>query len=167
MNPRAAAALRLAAAALVVAADQATKAWARSALAGGAPRDVIPGLFSLTLVFNEGAAWGMMQGFRYAFMALAVAMLALLALRHRQIFGHGPWGAAAAALLSGGIAGNLIDRAAAGRVTDFLDFHHASWHFPCFNVADSAICVGVALLFLISLGAPSARQHQPPRISKD
>jgi len=151
MTTRRATALRLAGTALVVAADQLTKSWARAALAPGAPVDIVPGLFSLTLVFNEGAAWGMMQGFRYGFVALAFAMLGFLLARHERVFGEGAWGAATSALLCGGIAGNLIDRLLAGRVTDFLDFHHGAWHFPCFNVADSAICVGVALFFILSL----------------
>lgn len=147
-------ALRLCGAAAIVAADQLAKHWARATLAPGAPMDIIPGLFSLTLVFNEGAAWGMMQGFRYGFIALAVAMLGFLLVRHERVFGEGAWGAATSALLCGGIAGNLIDRLVAGRVTDFLDFHGGAWHFPCFNVADSAICVGVALFFILSLRTP-------------
>ena len=150
MKPCRKTALRLAGAVLVVVADQLTKHLARTCLASGSPVAVIPGFFNFALVFNEGAAWGMMQGFRYGFVILAVAMLAFLAMRHEALFGASKVGGVAAALLCGGIVGNLIDRVLAGRVTDFLDFHYGAWHFPCFNVADSAICIGVALFFLIS-----------------
>lgn len=136
---------------LVVAVDQAAKGLARALLAPGETISVIPGLFGFTLVFNDGAAWGMMAGFRYGFIVLAVAMLAVIAAHHRQIFGPGRLGAVSSALLSGGIVGNLVDRLLMGRVTDFLHFWHGSWHFPCFNVADSAICIGVALLLFASV----------------
>jgi signal peptidase II len=135
---------------LVVAADQAAKAAARATLSHGSPVEVVPGLFNLTLVFNEGAAWGMFGGFRFFFIALAIAMLAMMNFRRRQLFGCGRLGAAAFALLEGGIVGNVIDRVAAGRVTDFIDLYHGTWHFPCFNIADSAICIGVALYFILA-----------------
>ena len=138
---------------LLVALDQLTKFAARHFLAPGMSREVIPGFFNLTLVFNQGAAWGMLAGFRIGFVLLAIAMIAFIALRRRQIFGDGALGQAAAALLAGGIVGNAIDRAYCGRVTDFIDLWHGTYHFPCFNVADSAICVGVAIYFLASFRA--------------
>ena len=149
---------RLGGVAAVVVLDQVAKQLARSLLARGQPVEVIPGFFNLTLVFNQGAAWGMLSGFRYGFIALALAMLAFIALRHDAIFGTGRLGAAASILLCGGIVGNLIDRIAAGRVTDFLDFWHGSYHFPCFNIADSAICIGVALFFLVSFSGASVKK---------
>lgn len=133
----------------IVAADQTTKFLARSLLAPQTPLDVIPGFFSLALVFNEGAAWGIMQGFRHVFVFLGVAMLGLLWFCHDRIFGSGMLNSIASGLLSGGIVGNIVDRVIAGRVTDFLDFYHGTWHFPCFNIADCAISVGV-VLFLIA-----------------
>lgn len=142
---------KLAGVTAVVALDQITKHLARTMLTRGASVEVIPGFFNLTLVFNQGAAWGMLSGFRYGFIALALAMLVLVALRHDAIFGECRLGALSSALLCGGIVGNLIDRIISGRVTDFLDFWHGSYHFPCFNVADSAISVGVALFFFASL----------------
>lgn len=149
---------RLGGVAAVVALDQLAKQLARSLLARGQPVEVIPGFFNLTLVFNQGAAWGMLSGFRYGFIALALAMLAFIALRHDAIFGTGRLGSAASILLCGGIVGNLIDRIAVGRVTDFLDFWHGSYHFPCFNIADSAICIGVALFFLVSFSGASVKK---------
>lgn len=149
---------RLGGVAAVVALDQLAKQLARSLLARGQSVEVIPGFFNLTLVFNQGAAWGMLSGFRYGFIALALAMLAFIALRHDAIFGTGRLGSAASILLCGGIVGNLIDRIAAGRVTDFLDFWYGSYHFPCFNIADSAICIGVALFFLVSFSGASVKK---------
>lgn len=131
----------------VVAADQATKFAARRMLTGGSV-PVIPGFFNLSLVFNRGAAWGMMQGFRYGFLVLAAAMVGFLAVRWRQVAGPGRLAALSSALLMGGIVGNAIDRAVFGCVTDFIDLWHGTYHFPCFNVADSAICIGVALYFV-------------------
>lgn len=141
----------LLAAVAIVALDQATKSLARSMLESGRPVEVIRGFFSFSLVFNYGAAWGMLGGFRILFIVLAAAMLAFMNFRRRGLFGDSAMGLAAFALLEGGIVGNVIDRVFAGRVTDFLDFNFGSWHFPCFNVADSAICIGVALFFLLSL----------------
>lgn len=138
----------------VVAADQATKAAARSLLQQGSPVEIVPGMLNLTLVFNEGAAWGMLGGFRVLFVILALAMLALMNVRWRRLFCGSRLGTVSFALLEGGIVGNVIDRLLAGRVTDFLDFYHGAWHFPCFNIADSAICIGVALFFLHSSKAP-------------
>lgn len=147
--------------AAVVAIDQLTKWYARASLAPGESVPVIPGLFSFTLVFNEGAAWGMLAGFRYGFIALAAAMLAIVAVRRERIFGPGLAGSVSAVLLCGGIAGNLVDRVVAGRVTDFIHVWHGNWHFPCFNVADSAITVGVALLFIMSLCQDSNSNDSP------
>ncbi len=144
----------------VVAADQATKFAARRFLTDGSV-PVVPGFFSLSLVFNRGAAWGMMQGFRYGFLALAVAMVGFLAFRWRQVAGPGRLAALSSALLIGGIVGNAIDRAVFGCVTDFIDLWHGTYHFPCFNVADSAICIGVALYFLTTLSAARNPGTQP------
>lgn len=149
-RPRLAAMLSLGVWAVVLA-DQAAKAAARAFLEPGTPVGVVAGLFNLTLVFNDGAAWGMLGGFRVLFIILAAAMLLLCNARRRSVFGDSRPGIAAFILLEGGIIGNVIDRISAGRVTDFLDFYHGTWHFPCFNVADAAICIGVAIYFLTGL----------------
>ena len=151
---------RLGGVAAVVALDQLAKQLARSLLARGQSVEVIPGFFNLTLVFNQGAAWGMLSGFRYGFIALALAMLAFIALRHDAIFGTGRLGSAASILLCGGIVGNLIDRVFRGYVIDMFDFHWGPHHFPCFNLADTLICVSVGLLVLASFAAP--RRETPP-----
>jgi len=146
-------------AAVVVAIDLATKAWISSAFRYGEVREVTP-FFNLVLVHNQGAAFSFLADAggwqRWFFTGVAVAISAtLLALLPRQ---RNPWVAAAMALVLGGALGNLWDRLALGHVVDFIQVHAAGHYFPAFNVADSAITVGVALLLLDGLRgkAPAA-----------
>jgi signal peptidase II len=125
--------------------DQATKAWVQAAFAYGEKRTVIPGLFNLHHIRNTGAAWGLLAGWRVLLIAFSLAMLLLLLRRRREFFYGFRGGRLAVGLLAGGIVGNLIDRLRLGYVVDFLDFYHGHWHFPAFNVADSAICIGIGL----------------------
>lgn len=141
----------------VVFIDQAAKILARGHL-DVRPVEVLPGFFNLCLVYNEGAAWGMLPGMRWFFVLIAVSMLFWLARWGREAFRGGKAADAAFALLSGGIAGNLIDRVLSGKVTDFIDLWHGSYHFPCFNVADACICIGVGLLLCGAKGA----SHEKP-----
>ena len=136
---------------LIVAADQATKLWVLAALE---PYQVIPVApsFNLTLVFNEGAAFSFLADAggwqRWLFAGLAVAVSAGLLVWLKRLEEHERLTGAALSLVAGGALGNLIDRVAYGHVVDFLDFYWRTWHWPAFNVADSAITVGVALLLL-------------------
>lgn len=139
---------------LLVALDQATKHVVRASFALHESRPVIPGFFSLTYVQNRGAAWGILSGWGFFLVALAVVMLVVLARYRAKIFGDGLLGRIAFILLAGGIIGNLIDRAVLGYVVDFLDFFVGQSHFPAFNVADSCICVGVGLYMVASLALP-------------
>lgn len=110
---------------------------------------VIPGFFSLRKVYNLGAAWGMLSGQRFFLIAVSVAMLALLWCNRHEFSETGTLCRAGIGLLTGGIIGNLIDRVKLGYVVDFLDFHCADrYAFPTFNVADSAIFIGIVLYFL-------------------
>ena len=139
-------------AAFVVLLDQGSKELALSLLAG-APVPVLDPCFELRLVHNPGAAWGMLAGRRFVLAGVSAAMLALLAWNRRDLCAM-RLSRLASGLLAGGIVGNLVDRVfrAGGRVVDFLHVHwRDAWDFPTFNVADSAICVGVALLLLASL----------------
>ena len=141
--------LRLAAA--VLALDQAAKAAALHAFAGGGSFAVAPGFFDLRLVLNDGAAWGMLAGRQWLLVLVSAAMLAILWWNRRELAAT-RLSSAAAGLLAGGVAGNLVDRAFRGRVVDFLDFHWREvYHYPTFNVADVAICAGVGLLLLHTL----------------
>ena len=139
---------------LLVALDQATKHVVRASFALHESRPVIPGFFSLTYVQNRGAAWGILSGWGFLLVALAVVMLVVLARYRAKIFGDGLLGRIAFILLAAGIIGNLIDRAVLGYVVDFLDFYVGASHFPAFNVADSCICVGVGLYMVASLALP-------------
>jgi signal peptidase II len=143
----------------VVALDQVTKAVVLRHLVLGAPVSVVDGLLDLTLVLNPGLAFGLLGGLPPAW-RWTVAMLSLVALvvlarvALRVLPAGGPTGRLAIGLIFGGAVGNLIDRARFGAVVDFVDVHWRGWHWPAFNVADSAITVGVALLALRLLGEP-------------
>ncbi len=138
----------LAIAALVAAADQATKALVQASLAPGQRIPVLP-FADLVLVFNTGAAFsflagagGWQRGFFIGIAVAAIAMIVWLLARHsgEHLF------CAGLALILGGAIGNLWDRIELGHVVDFVLLHAGGWHFPAFNVADSAITIGAGLL---------------------
>ena len=149
--PRRRAAFSAAGALAVLAADQLSKAAVRATLPLHAPRPVIPGFFNLRHELNDGAAWSILSGARWPLVGVSVAVLALLVATRREMLSRGRLGAWSFALLCGGILGNLVDRLWTGRVVDFLDFVFGTYHYPTFNVADSAICVGMALYLLDAL----------------
>ena len=141
-----------ASAAAVVAADRLTKLLMLEAFAPG-ERLEMTGFFNLVLVFNKGAAFSFLAGASgwqtpvfAAISTVAAAVITVLIVRHpgNRLL------CAALALILGGALGNLWDRLAWGHVVDFLDFHAAGWHWPAFNVADSAITIGAGLLILES-----------------
>jgi signal peptidase II len=153
---------------LIVIADQVSKAWILSWLRPGEER-ALTGFFSLVLAFNAGAAFSFLGGAagwqRYVFGAVAVAASALIVFLLRR--GGGRLYCAALSLILGGALGNLWDRVTLGRVVDFLLFHNflpaglpgaaLVDPFPAFNIADSAISVGAALLLVDSF------RRQPER----
>ena len=152
----------------VLALDQLTKEWIAVRLPYGTYAEsagaitVVPGFFHLVHVGNTGAAWSLFSGRSVLLAVLAAATLAAIFLwRHslglRTARAQVPFG-----LLCGGIAGNLVDRLARGHVVDFLDFHFGSYTYPTFNVADSAICVGVAIYLWLSLRKPEIQEVLPP-----
>jgi signal peptidase II len=137
----------------VVVLDQVIKAIALERLAPGLPVVVIDGLLSLTLVMNPGLAFGLLgsvpPAWRWIVAALSVVALLVLARVALRVLPTGGWpGRLAIGLIFGGAVGNLIDRAQFGAVVDFVDVHWRGWHWPAFNVADSAISIGVVLLAL-------------------
>lgn len=143
----------------LVLADAVVKELAAGFLGPAAPGgqrsiEVIPGFFNLAYVENRGCAWGMLQGQVWPLAAFGIAALVLIAWKRRSFFGEGRLGAFAEPLLYAGIAGNAIDRLFRGHVIDMLDFHWGPHHFPCFNLADSCICIAVGLLLLASFLAP-------------
>ena len=131
--------------AVVVAADQAVKARVEAGLTLGEEVDVL-GPLSLTLTHNKGVAFGLAGGAGIGLVLVTVAALVLIAFVFSRDPGKpGLW--VAVGLLAGGALGNLVDRLAAGEVTDYI--HIGSW--PAFNLADIAITVGVVLIVLIYL----------------
>lgn len=132
---------------VVVLVDQISKMLARAHLRPDYAVDVISGFFRLTLVHNSGAAFGLFPGGRFFFVTVAVAVVVGLILYARVASDGSLLRVIALGLGVGGAAGNLVDRLAFGRVTDFLDFHF----WPVFNLADSAIVVGLVTLALTSV----------------
>lgn len=112
--------------------------------------------FNLTYVHNTGAAFSFLAqagGWqRWLFAGLAVVMSSIIAAWLLRLQKHETLMAAALSLVLGGAIGNLIDRVAYGYVIDFLDVYYQDWHWPAFNIADSAICVGVGLMLLENFG---------------
>jgi signal peptidase II len=130
--------------------DQLTKWLIVRSVGPDESRVVITGFFTLVNWRNTGAAWGMFQ--HYNLLLTTVSLLTVLALflfRHTLQL-HRPGLRISLGLIAGGIIGNLIDRIRIGSVVDFLSFYIGQYHWPAFNVADSAICVGVGLYILLS-----------------
>jgi signal peptidase II len=137
----------------VVALDQISKAIVLGRLPLGVQIPVVDGLLALTLVLNPGLAFGLLgsvpPAWRWMVAALSLVALAVLARVALRVLPAGGWaGRLSIGLIFGGAVGNLVDRARFGAVVDFVDVHWQGWHWPAFNVADSAITVGVALLAL-------------------
>jgi signal peptidase II len=142
---------------VVIILDQWTKILVLDSFQYGESIPMIHDFFSLTYVRNTGAAFGFLASanpsFRIPFF-LAVPMIAMVILGflYRDLPQNARWRSLALGLVTGGAIGNLIDRVRLGYVVDFLDFHYkTSYYFPAFNVADSAICVGVAILLLSTM----------------
>jgi signal peptidase II len=136
---------------LIVAVDQLSKAMIRANVPLHTSVTIIPGFLEFTHVRNTGAAFGILNYADFPFKTAVIAVIAAAAL-----IGVGMYAASLAhhqliariglALIIGGAAGNLLDRVIAGSVVDFVDVYWRSYHFWAFNVADSAITVGVAIM---------------------
>lgn len=153
----------LLAAALVFAADQLTKLWVRSTFVEEEVTVVIQGFFNLTYVRNRGGAFGILPHQQLLFIVLSLATIAVLVWFRRGIGAHHRVCRIALGMILGGAVGNLTDRLAVDRercVIDWLDVHWGAYHWPAFNIADSAISVGVILLLyymMLSAGTEPAR----------
>lgn len=159
MSPRTSAFL---AAGGVFALDRATKIWVERSVSMWETIVVIPGFFQIIHTQNRGIVFGLFSEAEgllrttIVFLATAVALIALTAWLWRlpeDPPGGRTYTRPALALILGGAAGNLYDRLLQGAVTDFLDFHLAGYHWPAFNIADSAITVGAGLILLELLPA--------------
>ena len=142
---------------LIVSIDQLTKAIVRAMLPLSESVTVVQGFVNITHVRNAGAAFGILNTSEFPFKSVLIAVIATAAL-----VGVGVYAASLAhhqlvarlglALIIGGATGNLIDRILAGSVVDFVDVYYQTHHFWAFNVADSAISVGVAIMIFDMLG---------------
>ena len=146
----------------VVVLDQIVKAMVRSRLMLHESVTVIPGFFDLTRVHNTGAAYGFLNGVDFPFKTALLACVATAALIGLTLYAvkldrNQGLTRAGLTLVIGGAAGNLIDRVTAGYVLDFVDLYRGNWHFWAFNVADSAISIGVVLMILELLGLGRTR----------
>lgn len=135
---------------LVVALDQLTKWWVvQNVELGVGSIPVIDGFFWITHVLNTGIVFGWLRdGSVLGFLLLTLVAIALVVSFFRQLPPSDVWSAAALALILGGAIGNGIDRLVRGAVVDFLRFNLGLFNYPDFNVADSAIVIGVAILLL-------------------
>jgi signal peptidase II len=125
---------------VIVVIDQITKALVRARVPVYSSVTIVPGFMDLTHVPNTGAAFGLLSATDFPFKTAA-------RLAHHQLFAR-----TGLALIIGGAAGNLIDRITAGSVVDFVDVYWRTHHFWAFNVADSAISIGVSIMILDMLG---------------
>lgn len=153
--------LGLSLAGLAIVLDQLTKWWILAVVMD--PPRVIPvlSIFNIVLVHNRGASFGLLNRdsawvpWLLTTVAVAVVVVLLVWLYRAQ----GQRLAAGIGLIIGGALGNVIDRLRFGAVVDFLDFHLGGYHWPAFNVADSAITIGVAILLIDALiGGPDGRK---------
>ena len=124
----------------------------------------ITSFFKLTYVRNTGAAFSFLSeagGWqRWFFAGLAIIISMVIAVWLTRLKQHETVLAVALSLVLGGAIGNLIDRLAYGYVIDFLDVYYGSWHWPAFNIADSAITLGVVLMLLESFGWIGTKQSE-------
>ncbi|MCC7546491.1 MAG: lipoprotein signal peptidase [Burkholderiales bacterium] len=145
---------------VVLVLDQLTKWLVQQTLVFGQSVEVLP-FFNFVLVYNPGAAFSFLStasGWQREFfiaIGIAASVLILYLLRRHR---HDPYFCFALSLILGGAIGNVIDRLLLGAVVDFLDVHVAGYHWPAFNLADSAITAGAALLIWDSFRRPRVEQ---------
>ncbi|MEM7674255.1 MAG: signal peptidase II [Verrucomicrobiota bacterium] len=154
----------------ILVADQVTKAWVRATIPfdtyiGYDSIEIIPGYFYFVHVGNWGAAWGQFEGFGWLFSILAVLAIFAIGYFRKHLELHRPWIQVIFGLICGGIIGNLIDRVWQGFVTDFIlnVIPIIGYHWPVYNIADSAIVIGVTLYAIESIRADFQDRKKKPQ----
>ena len=147
---------------LVLLLDQISKVWVLRSIAPHSIIEVVPGCFNFTLTFNSGIAFGMFSSMNSPWRELLIGGAVLTALVtvlffHVRYYKNDRIAQLAIGAVLGGALGNVLDRFRIGQVVDFLDFYIGSSHWPAFNIADSAVCLGVFLLLL----RPVHEEHNP------
>ena len=134
--------------------DQITKLLVEQKMVLGESIPVIKGFFSLTYVTNKGAAWGMFHGYGLMLFGIGTVVIALsLSFLRKLCEGYRERYIAILMVISG-VIGNSIDRIWRGEVVDFLDCYIQKYHWPAFNIADCAICIGIGIYTLSVLVRP-------------
>jgi signal peptidase II len=150
--------------ALVVVLDQATKWFAEALLQPYVTHPVVP-MLNMTLMYNEGAAFSFLAGAggwqRWFFIGFASLMTLVLTVWLLRLPVRDRLTAVSLALIVGGAVGNLIDRVLTGRVVDFIDVYYGTWHWPAFNVADSAISLGVVIMVVLAFRKEPEAEEEP------
>ena len=136
--------------------DQFTKLLITNQLDLGKSVSIVPGLLDLNHVRNTGMAFGLLSSADIPFKSILLTVLSLLAMGAVGFYAltapaSEKFTRVGLVMVLGGAAGNIVDRIRLGYVVDFIDVFYRGWHWPAFNVADSAICIGVGLLLLDSL----------------
>ncbi|MFD0049234.1 signal peptidase II [Actinomycetes bacterium NPDC127524] len=135
----------------VIALDQATKWLIVKKMNYGDSIEIIRNFFYITSHRNRGAAWGILQGQMWFFYLITLAVIAGLIYYIQKMGKKSALLGASLGLMLGGAIGNFIDRAARKEVVDFIHTYIFSYNFPVFNIADSALCIGVILLVIFML----------------
>ncbi|GMV37352.1 MAG: lipoprotein signal peptidase [Fimbriimonadales bacterium] len=151
--------LAIAVFAVSVALDRVVKLWVQSALAEHQSVPAIPGVLYITLTYNTGIAFGLLQNAQWLTVPVSALVIAGALAIYLRLPAKDRFAAVALAMLLGGAVANLYDRIVHGRVTDMFDLR---W-WPVFNVADSLICVAVALLVVRAMFAPHQNQESAVR----
>lgn len=138
----------------VIALDRVSKYLASNSLNLHEPLNILP-FFNLTLMHNQGAAFSFLSqagGWqRWLFTAIAIVVTVVIVQWIRRLSPAETWMAAALSLIAGGALGNVWDRIQLGYVIDFIDVYYGTWHWPTFNIADSAITIGALMLIMEGL----------------
>lgn len=151
--------------AIVLALDQITKYWVSITFQeGDEGRDIIPGFFKLSYTENPGIAFGMLNSGDMRWVLVAISVVAIIVVVYYMMRAphSGKLLLWSLAFLAAGITGNLIDRIRLGRVIDFLLLYYKTHDWPVFNIADTAITIGAALMAIELFISPRAEQGTPP-----
>jgi signal peptidase II len=136
---------------LIIALDQLTKWMVVKQMEVGESIEIIPNFLYITSHRNRGAAWGILQGQMWFFYIITVLVIAVLVIYIQRLKKEEKWLGIALGLMLGGAIGNFIDRVWRKEVVDFINTYIFTYDFPIFNVADSALVIGVGLIFVLTL----------------
>ena len=150
---------------LVLTLDQMSKYLVSRVISEGSEIHVIRGLLRLSYTENPGIAFGMLGNgnLKWVLVAVSVAAICVVGFYMARTPSTNRLLLWALALLAAGIAGNLIDRIRIGRVVDFIELYYGEFHWPVFNIADSAITIGAALMAIELFLAPQAKEREKPQ----